>query len=121
MKMKLTASTSSDETEIVEFRYLVFHISDAVAQLCGVVLIVSRADGDFGSVLHLPEGDQFEGDWQRLVGTPVGRQDRADEVRTARPDQLARILVEDGTQRPLARQYIHVVRRLCERRRTVRF
>ena len=118
-EMKLTPSTASDEAQVVEFRHLILHISDAVAQLGGVVLVVARADRHFRAVLHFAEGHQLEGDWQRLVRPPVGRQDRADEVRTARPDQFARVLVEHGTQGALTCQYIHV-RRLCERRRTVR-
>lgn len=97
----LTSAAPPDESEVIELGHLVLHHRRAVAQLRTVVLIVARPHGDHRSVHNVAQRDDLEGHRQRLVAPPVGREHRADEERTARADQLARMLGEEVAQRPL--------------------
>ena len=103
----LTSAGSSNESQIAELGHLVLHDGRVIAELATVVLVVTGADGDHGAVRDLSECHDAEGHRQRFVRTPVRRQGRAQEVRTARLDQLA-LMVHHALERAYWMRWMRV-------------
>lgn len=69
----------------------------------------------FNQAAHHWDGTHLEGDRQRLVAPPVGRQDRAEKVGAVGPDQLGRVVGDD-----LCHAAVFVGTQSWHRRRSVR-
>lgn len=91
----LASAAAANEAKVVEARYLVLHHTRGVPQLGGVVLVVARHDGHNSPIGYVSQGNHLEGDRQRLVAPPVGRQDGAQKVGAVGPNQLSRVVCDD--------------------------
>lgn len=98
----LTATTTADETQVIEFGDLVLHHRGAVPQLCTAVLVVAGPYRHQRAVPDVAQRDHLECNGQRLVRPPVRGQNSAHEMRTARPDQLPRMFREEVPQGPFS-------------------
>lgn len=59
----LTATTSADKPQIVEFGHLIFHDGRAVSQLAAPILIVAGPNRDNRSIANGGQCDHFECNW----------------------------------------------------------
>lgn len=85
----LTSSRPSHESQIVEAGHLVLEQGAVVAQVGSAVLVISRAQQHLGAVGNVTERQYFEGNRQSLIAPPVGRKDRADEIRAVGANQFS--------------------------------
>lgn len=85
-----TSAGSADESEVVEFGHVIFDGGGAVAQLGAPVLVVTSPQRHQRPVFDVAQADDAEGRRQRLVGSPVTRQRRAQNSRTCSGHQIGR-------------------------------